>query len=294
MVAFIDDHRAEYGVEPICPVLPIAPSTYYVHKAWEADPSLRSARAQRDEILCGEIGRVWEENFQVYGAKKAWKQLNREGIAVARCTVARLMREMDLRGVVRGRSFKTTIPDEGTSRPLDLVDRDFSATRPNQLWVSDLTYVATWRGFVYVAFVIDAFARRIVGWRVSSSLRSDLALDALEQAICDREEDEAERLVHHSDRGVQPSRSATRSGWLWPESNRPWAARATLTTMRSPRPSSDSSRPRSFGGVGRGAPSRTSSSPHSSGSGGSITIASWSRSGMFPRSSTKRLTTVVS
>ena len=203
MVAFIDDHRAEYGVEPICAVLPIAPSTYYVHKAWEADPSLRSARAQRDEILCGEIGRVWEENFQVYGAKKAWKQLNREGIAVARCTVARLMREMDLRGVVRGRSFKTTIPDEGTSRPLDLVDRDFSATRPNQLWVSDLTYVATWRGFVYVAFVIDAFARRIVGWRVSSSLRSDLALDALEQAICDREEDEAERLVHHSDRGVQ-------------------------------------------------------------------------------------------
>ena len=203
MVAFIDDHRAEYGVEPICAVLPIAPSTYYVHKVWEADPSLRSARAQRDEILCGEIGRVWEENFQVYGAKKAWKQLNREGIAVARCTVARLMREMDLRGVVRGRSFKTTIPDEGTSRPLDLVDRDFSATRPNQLWVSDLTYVATWRGFVYVAFVIDAFARRIVGWRVSSSLRSDLALDALEQAICDREEDEAERLVHHSDRGVQ-------------------------------------------------------------------------------------------
>ena len=203
MVAFIDDHRAEYGVEPICAVLPIAPSTYYVHKAWEADPSLRSARAQRDEILCGEIGRVWEENFQVYGAKKAWKQLNREGIAVARCTVARLMREMDLRGVVRGRNFKTTIPDERTSRPLDLVDRDFSATRPNQLWVSDLTYVATWRGFVYVAFVIDAFARRIVGWRVSSSLRSDLALDALEQAICDREEDEAERLVHHSDRGVQ-------------------------------------------------------------------------------------------
>ena len=131
---------------------------------------------------------MWEENFQVYGAKKAWKQLNREGIAVTRCTVARLMREMDLRGVVRGRSFKTTIPDEGTSRPLDLVDRDFSATRPNQLWVSDLTYVATWRGFVYVAFVIDAFARRIVGWRVSSSLRSDLALDALEQAICDREE----------------------------------------------------------------------------------------------------------
>ncbi len=203
MVTFIDDYRAEYGVEPICAVLPIAPSTYYAHKAWEADPTLRSQRAKRDEMLRVEIQRVWDDNFKVYGAKKVWKQLNREGIAVARCTVAWLMRKMGLEGVVRGRSFKTTIPDEGASRPLDLVDRDFSATRPNQLWVSDLTYVATWRGFVYVAFVIDAFGRRIVGWRVSSSLRSDLELDALEQAIYDREEDQAERLVHHSDRGVQ-------------------------------------------------------------------------------------------
>jgi len=205
MVAFIDDHRAEYGVEPICLVLPIAPSTYYAHKALEADPSRRSPRAKRDERLKVEIRRVWDENFAVYGAEKVWKQLNREGIPVARCTVARLMGEMGLQGVVRGRAFKTTtIAGEETARPLDLVDRDFQASRPNELWVSDLTYVATWRGFVYVAFVIDAFARRIVGWRVSTSLRSDLALDALEQAISEREDDQEDRLVHHSDRGVQP------------------------------------------------------------------------------------------
>jgi transposase InsO family protein len=204
MVAFIDDHRAEYGVEPICDVLPIAPSTYYWHKAKEADPSLRSARVQRDEALRPEIGRVWHENFQVYGVKKVWRQLNREGMPVARCTVARLMGEIGLRGAVRGRAFKTTtVGDEQATRPMDLVDRDFGASRPNELWVSDLTYVATWRGFVYVAFVIDAYGRRIVGWRVSGSLRSDLALDALEQAICERDEDTAERLVHHSDRGVQ-------------------------------------------------------------------------------------------
>ena len=204
MVAFIDDHRAEYGVEPICRVLPIAPSTYYTHKSWGADPSLRSARAQRDAWLKPEIQRVFDENFVVYGAEKVWKQLNREGIGVARCTVARLMREMGLEGAVRGGGFKvTTIRGEDAARPLDLVERNFEVSRPNELWVSDLTYVATWRGFVYVALVIDAFARRIVGWRVSSSLRSDLALDALEQAISERQEDSEERLIHHSDRGVQ-------------------------------------------------------------------------------------------
>jgi transposase InsO family protein len=203
MIAFIDDHRDEYGVEPICKVLPIAPSTYYGHKAREADPALRSVRAQRDEALCGEIRRVWEENFRVYGVRKLWRQLKREGLAVARCTVARLMSEMGLRGAVRGRRVKTTVAAEAADRPLDLVQRDFTAACPNQLWVSDLTYVATWRGFVYVAFVIDAFSRRIVGWRVSNSLKSDLALDALEQAICEREEARRDRLVHHSDRGVQ-------------------------------------------------------------------------------------------
>jgi putative transposase len=204
MVAFIDAHRGEYGVEPICAQLPIAPSTYFEHKAMQADSSRLSARAQRDAQLRPEITRVWEQNESVYGAKKVWKQLNREKIRVARCTVERLMGTLGLEGAVRGRAFKsTTQPDEAASRPLDLVDRNFAAERPNQLWVSDLTYVATWRGFVYVAFVIDAFARRIVGWRVSSSLRSDLALDALEQAICDRQDENPEGLVHHSDRGSQ-------------------------------------------------------------------------------------------
>jgi putative transposase len=184
MVAFIDDHRSEYGVEPICKVLPIAPSTYRRHKAIESDPRRASARAQRDAWLRVQIQRVWEQNFQVYGAEKVWKQLDREGFEVARCTVARLMREMGLRGAVRGRRFKvTTHAAEGVERPLDLVDRDFAASRPNELWVSDLTYVRTGRSFAYVAFVVDAFSRRIVGWQISRSLRTDLALDALEQAI---------------------------------------------------------------------------------------------------------------
>jgi transposase InsO family protein len=205
MVAFIDDHRGEYGVEPICDVIPIAPSTYYAHKARERDPALCSARARRDEVLREEIVRVFKANFEVYGVRKVWKQLCREGMPAARCTVRRLMGELGIQGAVRGRRFTTTtVADEETARPLDLVDRDFAARRPNELWVSDLTYVATWRGFVYVAFVIDAFSRRIVGWRASSSLRSDLALDALEQAICEREDDrEDHRLVHHSDRGGQ-------------------------------------------------------------------------------------------
>jgi len=204
MVSFIDENRGEYGVEPICKVILIAPSTYYAHKAREADPSLRSARARRDEVLREEIRRVWKDNFEVYGVRKVWRQLNRERIAVARSTVTRLMGEMGLQGAVRGRRFKTTtVAADGAVRPLDLVDRDFKVSRPNELWVSDLTYVATWRGFAYVAFVIDAFSRRIVGWRASSSLRSDLALDALEQAICEREDDREDRLVHHSDRGVQ-------------------------------------------------------------------------------------------
>jgi transposase InsO family protein len=204
MVAFIDEQREVYGVGPICEVLPIAPSTYYAHRAMQADPSLRSARAKRDAWLKVEIRRVWDENFAVYGAEKVWRQLHREGIGVARCTVRRLMNEMGLVGAVRGRAFKiTTVAGEEAARPLDLVDRDFRVNRPNELWVSDLTYVATWRGFVYVAFVIDAYGRRIVGWRVSTSLSSDLALDALEQAISEREDDQERRLVHHSDRGVQ-------------------------------------------------------------------------------------------
>ena len=204
MVTFIDDHRGEYGVESICTVVPIAPSTYYEHKAREADPRRVPPRAHRDRALRPEIVLVWEKNISVYGAKKVWKQLKREGFSVARCMVERLMKEMGLEGVVRGRAFTTTTRSgDGAERPLDLIDRDFAAERPNQLWVSDLTYVATWRGFVYVAFVIDAFARRIVGWRVSSSLRSDLALYALEQAICERQDERADGLIHHSDRGGQ-------------------------------------------------------------------------------------------
>jgi putative transposase len=201
MVSFIDEHRAVYGVEPICKVLPIAPSTYYEQKVRQADPSRVAARARRDAELREAIPRVWNENFNVYGPRKVWKQMKREGIEVARCTIERLMRDLGLRGAIRGRKFKTTIVDEAAVRPADLVQRDFTATRPNQLWVADLTYVATWRGFVFVAFVIDVFARRIVGWRASSSLRTDLALDALEQALYDRPE--VEDLVHHSDRGTQ-------------------------------------------------------------------------------------------
>ena len=202
MVAFIEDHRMEYGVEPICRVLPIAPATYYAHRARARDPSLRPDREKRDEGLSAQVRRIWDENFQVYGAEKVWRQLRREGVGVARCTVERLMKAMGLRGAVRGRAFKvTTAAGPALARPADLVRREFRADRPNQLWVADITYVATWAGFVYVAFVIDVFSRSIVGWRVSSSLRSDLALDALEQALHARAPDE--RLVHHSDRGVQ-------------------------------------------------------------------------------------------
>ena len=200
-MTFIDAHREAYGVEPICEVLPIAPATYYRHQACQAHPETRSRRAQRDVWLTAQIQRVWDENFAVYGPRKVWQQLGREGIVVARCTVERLMRQMGLQGAVRGRRFKTTIADDGAARPADLVKREFVATRPNQLWVADLTYVATWRGFVYVAFVIDVFARHIVGWRVSSSLRTDLALDALEQALYARPT--SDELVHHSDRGSQ-------------------------------------------------------------------------------------------
>ncbi len=184
-------------------MLPLAPSTYYEQKAREKDPSRLPARAKRDVQLRGEIRRVRQENFDVYGVRKVWRQLCREGRDVARCTVARLMREMGLQGAVRGRRFKTTKPDSSGARPMDLVERDFNATRPNELWVSDLTYIATWRGFVYVAFVIDVFARLIVGWRATTSLTAGIALDALEQALHERRLNPEDPLVHHSDRGVQ-------------------------------------------------------------------------------------------
>jgi transposase InsO family protein len=201
MVAFIDDHRDGYGVEPICRELPIAPSIYFEQKARQADPERMPARAKRDAYLRDRIRAIWDENYQVYGARKVWRQLIRENEEVARCTVERLMREMGIQGVVRGKKCRTTIPADATERPLDLVEREFKASRPNELWVADLTYVATWQGFVYVAFVIDVYARMIVGWRVSRSLRTDLALDALEQAIWARPQ--TEDLIHHSDRGGQ-------------------------------------------------------------------------------------------
>ena len=201
MVAFIDAHRAEYGVEPICAELPIAPSTYYELKARERNPERVPPRHRRDALLCDEIRRVWRENFCVYGARKTWRQLNREQIPVARCTIERLMGKIGLCGAIRGKAFKTTIPDEKAQRPADLVERQFTAERPNQLWVADFTYVATWQGFVFVAFVIDVFARCIVGWRVSSSIKTELVLDALEQALHARSDTDG--LVHHSDKGSQ-------------------------------------------------------------------------------------------
>jgi putative transposase len=203
MKAFIDDHRGTFGIEPICRVLPIAPSTYHVHASRMADPSLMSDRAKQDAGLRPEIRRVWEENFQVYGVRKVWRQLLREGFEIARCTVARLMREMGFAGAIRGKSVKTTISDRKAPSPEDRVNRQFQADRPNALWVSDFTYGATWAGFVYVAFVIDTYARRIVGWRASRTAHAGFVLDALEQALHDRRPVQGEGLIHHSDRGVQ-------------------------------------------------------------------------------------------
>lgn len=203
MKAFIDDHRDVYGVEPICRVLPIAPSTYRAHAARRKNPDLASAREKRDLVLAPEVRRVFEENFRVYGVRKVWRQLRREGFDVARCTVERLMRAMDLKGAVRGKPLRTTIPDRSRPCPLDRVNRRFRPERPNALWVADFTYVATWTGFVYVAFVIDAFARRIVGWRVSRNAQAQFVLDALEQALHDRRPEREGGLIHHSDRGSQ-------------------------------------------------------------------------------------------
>ncbi len=201
MVDFIDCHRSEYGVGPICAVLPIAPSTYYHCKKLERHPEQRSARALRDEWLMEQIRRVWEESHCIYGARKVWKQLRREGIDVARCTVERLMAEGEMAGVRRGKRCITTIPSEKAEQPEDLVQRQFVAERPNQLWVADITYVATWTGFAYVAFVIDVFSRMIVGWRAMRHMRTDLVLDALEQALWARGKPRG--VIHHSDRGSQ-------------------------------------------------------------------------------------------
>lgn len=203
MIAFIDEHREAHGVEPICRVIKIAPSTYHAHAHRRARPETAPVRVKRDMALKPEIQRVFDENFGVYGARKVWRQLKREGFQVARCTVERLMKAMGLQGVIRGKVKRTTVPDKAAPCPLDHVGRQFRASRPNMLWVSDFTYVSTWTGFVYVAFIIDAYARRIVGWRVSRTAHAGFVLDALEQALHHRKPIKGTGLVHHSDRGVQ-------------------------------------------------------------------------------------------
>ena len=203
MRGFIDRYRDAYGVEPICKVLQVAPSGYRRHAARQRNPELHCERARRDAALTPQIERVWQANLQVYGADKVWRQMNREGVPVARCTVERLMRQLGLQGARRGKVVRTTIPDKAMPCPLDRVNRQFKADRPNQLWVSDFTYVSTWQGWLYVAFVIDVFVRRIVGWRISGSMQTDFVLDALEQALYARQPERSEALVHHSDRGSQ-------------------------------------------------------------------------------------------
>jgi transposase InsO family protein len=202
MIRFIEDHRDIHGVEPICRVLPIAPATFYDNLAKRRDLSRLSDRAKRDEQLKPEIERVFEENLSVYGVRKIWHQMRREGFDIARCTVARLMKDIGIEGVIRGKKPRTTVPDKALPCPLDRVNRRFQGPAPNVLWVSDFTYVATWQGFVYVAFVIDVFARRIVGWRASRTPNAGFVLDALEQAIHQRRPAQ-DQLVHHSDRGSQ-------------------------------------------------------------------------------------------
>jgi putative transposase len=244
MIAFIDDHREAHGVEPICKVLPIAPSTYHDHIAKRVDPSRLSARARRDAALKDEVQRVFEANFRVYGVRKVWRQLQREGFDVARCTVGRLMRAMGLEGIIRGKPLRTTVSDKAAPCPLDHVNRQFHAPAPNMLWVSDFTYVATWTGFVYVAFVIDTYARRIVGWRVSRTAQASFVLDALEQALHDRRPIHRGGLVHHSDRGSQyvSIRYTERLAQAGVEPS--VGAPATATTMLSPKRSTVSTRPR--------------------------------------------------
>ena len=210
MIAFIDKHRQSHGVESICKVLPITPTTYHDHAAKRADPGKLSARARQDAALKPEVHRVFEENFHVYGVRKVWRQLMREGEDVARRTVARLMKAMGLQGVIRGKPIRTTFQDKAAPCPLDRVNRQFQAPAPDVLWVSDFTYVATWTGFVYVAFVTDVYARRIVGWRASRTAHAGFALDALEQAIHDRRPARGGGLVHHSGRGASATEPVRR------------------------------------------------------------------------------------
>ena len=267
MTSFVDENRADCGVEPICAELPIAPSVYYEHKRREREPERRSARSRRDGELRTRIRRVWESNFGVYGARKVWRQLQREGVGVARCTVERLMRQEGLRGVVRGERKRTTIPDEDAARPADLVDRSFEAEGPDRLWVADITYVPTWSGFAYAALVIDAYSRFIVGWRVSGSLRTDLALDALEQAIWARRPDTADPAggwFITPTPAANTCPSATACGWRKPASHRRSDQSATPTTTPSRSPSSACTRQNSSDRGDHGRTGTKSSTPPSS------------------------------
>lgn len=290
MIAFIEEHRDTIGVEPICRHLPIAPSTFYDHMAKRANPDLLSDRAKRDKALRPEIERVWEQNYKVYGVRKVWHQMRREGFDVARCTVARLMKDLGLEGIIRGKKHRTTIPDKSQPCPLDKVNRQFKAPAPNMLWVSDFTYVATWQGFVHVAFVIDAFARRIVGWRVSRTAHAGFVLDALEQAVHQRQPGSG--LVHHSDRGSPNTcQFATLNGWLKQVSNLLWAASGIRMTMPWPKRSMACSRPRSFIAAAHGAASTPWNTPHSNASTGSTIAACWNLSETSRRQRPKQTTT---
>ena len=246
MIAFIDAHRGDYGVEPICRVLPIAPSTYHDHAVKQRDPSRLPPRAQRDLALKPEILRVHAENFGVYGVRKVWRQMRREGFEIARCTVERLMRELGLQGVIRGKPVRTTVSDKAAPCPLDQVNRQFHAPAPNRLWVADFTYVATWAGFVYVAFVIDVYARYIVGWRVSRTAHCQLRPGC--PGTGDSRTPAKPRRPRPSQRSRPPStcRSSTRSASPRPASSRRSAVWATAMTTPWPRPSTASTRPRSF------------------------------------------------
>ena len=288
-VEFVDSQREEHGVQPILEALKqtpaeIAPSTYYAAKARP-----ESVRAARDRVLADKIEQVHEANYSVYGARKVWAELNRQGVDVARCTVERLMRETGLRGLVRDKSPRTTKPAAETRRPGDLVERDFTATGPNELWVADLTYVRTAAGWVYAAFILDVFARLIVGWQVATSLYTDLALDALQMAIWRRQATDAD-LVHHSDRGVQYRRSATPSGSPTPAHSPRSGPKATHTTTRWPRRSTRCTRPSSSATADPGAAWTTWKSRPSSTSTGTTIGASTANSGTSHPPSTKRYT----
>jgi len=279
MIQLIEDHRDDHGVEPICRVLPIAPATFYDNMAKRADPSRLSDRAKRDAELKPEIERGFEQNLKVYSVRKVWRQMHREGFGIARCTVARLMKDIGNEGAIRGKRPRTTIPDKALPCPLDRVNWQFHASAPNVLWVSDFTYVATWQGFVYVAFVIDVFARRIVGWCASRTANAGFVLDALEQAIHQRRPAQ-DQPVHHSDRGSQYLSIKYTERLQRRRLYRQSAASGIPMTMPWPKRSTVYSRLKSSTGVGHGAALRSLNTPPWNGSIGSTIAACWSLSGI--------------